>query len=180
MMLRGFGRDDNSKSKWEVHQLKLFEALSLRKTLQAQLTQLISLRNNTFEYPEDEQPEFKFDELTNRIKEKVNEITALKLAIMKANVNAKLANGLTLSEGIIELANARAALDQLQDLIQVGRRGLFLSERRRSTTEIRMVKQAKPESILSMIEMYDRRRRELDAMIQEANYSIEIKWPPST
>jgi uncharacterized membrane protein len=109
MMLIGFGRDENSKSKWEVHQLKLFEALSLRKALQAQLTQLISLRNNTFEYPEDEQPEFKFDELTNRIKEKANEITALKLAIMKANVNAKLANGLTLSEGIIELANARAA-----------------------------------------------------------------------
>ena len=160
--------------------MKLFEALSLKKTLHAQLTQLISLRNETFEYPVDEGPEFNFDELTTRIKQKVNDITALKLAIMKANVSTKLANGLTLSEGIIELANARAAVDQLQDLMQVGKRGFLLSERRRSTTEIRMVKQAKPESILSMIDTYDQRRRELDAMIQEANHTTEIKWPPPT
>jgi len=160
--------------------MKLFEALSLKKTLQAQLTQLISLRNDTFEYPVDEGPEFNFDELTIRIKQKVNDITALKLAIMKANVSTNLANGLTLSEGIIELANARGAVDQLQDLLQVGKRGFLLSERRRSTTEIRMVKQAKPESILSMIDTYDQRRRELDAMIQEANHTTEIKWPPAT
>jgi len=62
---------------------------------------------------------------------------------------------LTLSEGIIELANARAAVDQFQDLIEVGKRGFFLSEKRRSTIEIRMVKQANPESILVMIETYD-------------------------
>jgi len=64
--------------------MKLFEALSLKKALQSQLTQLISLRNNTFEYPADERPEFNFDELTKRIKEKVKEITSLKLAIMRA------------------------------------------------------------------------------------------------
>ena len=62
---------------------------------------------------------------------------------------------MTLSEGIIELANARAAVDQFQDLIEVGKRGFFLSEKRRSTIEIRMVKQANPESILVMIETYD-------------------------
>jgi len=160
--------------------VKLFEALSLKKALQSQLTQLISLRNSTFEYPEDEKPEFNFEELTKRIKEKVNEITALKLAIAKANFDTKLPTGLTLSESIIELANTRAALDQLQDLIQTGRRGLFLSEKRRSTTEIRMVKQAKPESILEMIETYDRKRREMDAVIQEANHTVEIRWPPTT
>lgn len=54
--------------------MKLFEALALKKALQNQLTQLISIRNSTFEYPEDEKPEFNFQELTSRIKEKVNEM----------------------------------------------------------------------------------------------------------
>lgn len=112
--------------------------------------------------------------MTKRIKEKVNEVTRLKLAIMKANMNSKLPNGLTLYEGIIELANIRSAIDQLQDLIQVGRRGLFASDRRRSTTEIRTIKQASPENILTMIEHYDTKRRVLDAMIQEANHTIDI------
>jgi hypothetical protein len=158
--------------------VRLFEALALRKTLQNQLAQLISLRNSTFEYPEDEKPEFDFEELTNRIKEKVNDATRLKLAIMEANMSNKLPNGLTLYEGIIELANTRSAIDQLQDLIQIGRKGLFLSDRRRSTTEIRTLKQASPESILTLIEHYDTKRRGLDTMIQEANHTVDIAWPP--
>ena len=158
--------------------MKLFEALSLKKALQNQLAQLVSLRNSTFEYPEDEKPGFDFEELTKRIKEKVNEVTRLKLAIMGANMSSKLPNGLTLYEGIIELANTRSAIDQLQDLIQIGRKGLFLSDRRRSTTEIRTLKQASPESILTLIEHYDTKRRILDAMIQEANHTVEISWPP--
>jgi hypothetical protein len=64
--------------------MKVFEALALKKSVQNQLAQLISLRNSTFEYPEDEKPDFDFEELTKRIKEKVNEVTGLKLAIMKA------------------------------------------------------------------------------------------------
>ena len=158
--------------------MRLFEALALRKALQNQLGQLISLRNSTFEYPEDEKPEFDFDELTKRIKEKVNDATRLKLAIMDANMSSKLSNGLTLYEGIIELANTRSAIDQLQDLIQIGRKGLFLSDRRRNTTEIRTLKQASPESILTLIEHYDTKRRGLDAMIQEVNHTVEIAWPP--
>jgi hypothetical protein len=164
---------------WEgLSEMRLFEALALRKALQNQLAQLISLRNSTFEYPEDEKPEFEFEELTKRIKEKVNEVTGLKLAIMGANMSSKLPNGLTLYDGIIELANIRSAIDQLQDLIQIGRRGLFASDRRRSTTEIRTIKQASPESILKMIEHYDTKRRVLDAMIQEANHTVDVAWPP--
>ena len=158
--------------------MKLFEALALRKALQSQLAQLVSLRNSRFEYPEDEKPEFDFEELTKRIKEKVNEVTGLKLAIMRANTGSKLSNGLTLYEGIIELANIRSAIDQLQDLMQIGKRGLFVSDRRRTTTEIRMIKQASPDSILKMIEHYDAKRRVLDAMIQEVNHTVEIAWPP--
>ena len=142
--------------------MRLFEALTLRKALQNQLVQLISIRNSTFEYPEDEKPGFDFEELTKRIKEKVNEVTRLKVAIMGANMNSKLPNGLTLYEGIIELANIRSAIDQLQDLIQIGRRGLFAIDRRRSTTEIRTIKQASPENILTMIEHYDTKRRVLE------------------
>jgi hypothetical protein len=157
--------------------MKVFEALALKKSIQSQLAQLISLRNSTFEYPEDEKPDFDFERLTKRIKEKVNEATGLKLAIMNANMNSKLPNGVTLYEAIIELANTRSAVDQLQDLIQVGKRGLFLSDRRRNTTEIKTIKQAAAGEILKMIDTYDAKRRLLDATIQEANHTIEVDWP---
>ena len=150
--------------------MRSFEALALRKTLQNQLAQLISLRNSTFEYPEDEKPAFDFEELTKRIKEKVNDVTRLKLAIMEANMSSKLPNGLTLYEEIIELANIRSAIDQLQDLIQIGKRGFFLSERRRSTTEIRTIKQASPESILTLIEHYDTKRRILPTLSEDSPF----------
>jgi hypothetical protein len=82
------GRRPTEPTKGGIEKLlKLFEALALKKVLQNQLTQLISIRNSTFEYPEDEKPEFDFQELTSRIKEKVNEITGLKLAVMNANMN---------------------------------------------------------------------------------------------
>jgi hypothetical protein len=158
-------------------QLNAYEALALKKALQSQLTQLISLRNSTFEYPADEKPEFNFEDVTNRIKEKVNEITALKVAIMKANMATRLPNSLSLYEAIIELANTRSAIDQLQDLMQVGRRGLWLSDRRRSTTEIRNAKQMPPDQILAMTERYDAKRRALDALIQAANHSVSIEMP---
>ena len=157
--------------------MKLFEALALRKALQTQLAQLISLRNSAFEYPEDEKPEFEFEELTKRIKQKVKETTDLKLAIMKANMTSVLPNQLTLYEAILELANFRGAIDQLQDLIQVGKRRFFLAERRRQTTEIRTVKQASPDKILKMLEQYDSKRRMLDSMIQETNHTVEVEWP---
>ena len=157
--------------------MKLFEALALKKSLQNQLTQLISIRNSTFEYPEDEKPEFDFQELTSRIKEKVNEITRLKLAVTKANMNSNLPNGYTLNEAIIELANIRSAIDQLQDLLQIGKSRFLFSERRRNTTEIKTIKQTAPDKILKMIEEYDTKRRLFDAIIQEANHTTEINWP---
>ncbi len=157
--------------------MKLFEALALKKSLQNQLVQLISIRNSTFEYPEDEKPEFDFQELTSRIKEKVNEITGLKLAVMRANMNSNLPNGYTLNEAIIELANIRSAIDQLQDLLQIGKSRFLFSERRRNTTEIKTIKQTAPDRILKMIEEYDTKRRLFDAIIQEANHTTEINWP---
>jgi len=156
--------------------MKLFEALALRKALQGQLAQLISIRNSTYEHLMDEEPEFNFKSLTAQIKEKVNTVTVLKLAIMKANMETELSNGLTLYANIIELANIRSAIDQLGDLVQVGRRG-YLIDRRRTTQEVKVVKQMAPEELLKMVDNYDSKRRLLDAMIQEANHTVEISWP---
>jgi hypothetical protein len=107
----------------------------------------------------------------------VNEITRLKLAVTKANMNSNLPNGYTLNEAIIELANIRSAIDQLQDLLQIGKGRFLFSERRRNTTEIKTIKQTAPDKILKMIEEYDTKRRLFDAIIQEANHTTEINWP---
>jgi len=57
-------------------------------------------------------------------------------------------------------------------------RGLrSLSDRRRTTGEIGMIRQPSPERILKMIEHYDAKRHVLNAMIQEANHAVEIDRP---
>jgi hypothetical protein len=155
--------------------MKLFEALALRKALQADLGQLISIRNSTFLHAEDELPEFVFGDLTEQIKKKVNDITKLKLAIMQMNMKHILPNKMTLYEAIIELANIRSAIEQLQNLLQVGRGGLSeYSYRRTSQSELKMKKQEKPENLLKLIQSYEGKRRTLDSMIQEANHKVEI------
>lgn len=59
--------------------MKLYEALAMKNSLEAQLKQLISIRNRSQEYPEDEQPEFDFDVLTSQIKDTVRKLSKLKV-----------------------------------------------------------------------------------------------------
>lgn len=156
--------------------MKLFEALALRKALQSDLGQLISIRSSTFTHTVDEEPEFLFEDLTKQIKSKVNEITKLKLAIMEMNLTYILPNKMSLYEAIIELANIRSAIEQLQSLLQVGRGALAeYAYRRTISTELKMVKQEKPENLLRLIQTFEGKRRMLDSLIQEANHNAEIK-----
>ncbi|MHB8565749.1 MAG: DIP1984 family protein [Nitrososphaerales archaeon] len=120
--------------------MKLYEALSMRKSLELQLTQLISIRDHSLEYPEEEIPEFDFNSLPTQIKEVVTKLSKLKVEIARANMDTALSNGQTLFESIIELANLRSPVAQLKDMMQVERRGLFGNERR-SKQDVKTLKQ---------------------------------------
>ncbi len=161
-------------SQGENEVMKLYEALALKKSLQSQLVQLIGLRNRNLEYPEDEKPEFDFDSLTVKIKEVVNKLTKIKVGIAKANMNATLPNGKTLFENIVELANLRSTVDQLKDMMHIERRGFFDRERR-SKEDVKMLKQKDTLTLLSMLEDYQSRKNGLDALIQQANQSVELE-----
>jgi hypothetical protein len=155
--------------------MKLYEALATKKSLQSQLVQLIGLRNRNLEYAEDEKPEFDFDSLTIRIKEVVIKLTNIKVGIAKANMNTNLSNGKTLFENIIELSNLRSTVDQLKDMVHTERRG-FLDRERRSKEDVKTLKQKDALTLLSMLEDYQGRKNALDALIQQANQSVEIKF----
>ena len=145
----------------------------MKSSLQSQLTELISIRNRTIEYPEDEKPEFQFDSLTAQIDEIVRKISKLKIEIARANMNTNLSNGKTLFENIIELADLRSSVSQVKDMLRVERRGLFGSDRR-SKEDIKMLKQKDAQSLLSMLQEYQRRKDSLDSLIQHANHSVDI------
>ncbi len=153
--------------------MKLYEALSTRKSLESQLTRLISIRNRTIEYPEDEKPEFDFDSVTAEIKDLVAKLSRLKVEIARANMNTTLTNGKTLFENIIELSNLRSTVDQIKEMMQVERRGVFDRERRKKE-EVKMLKQKDAQSLLSMLGEYQRRKDSLDSLIQQANQSVDI------
>jgi hypothetical protein len=145
--------------------MKLYEALSMKKSLQSQLVQLIGLRNRNLEYPEDEKPEFDFDSLTVKIKEVVNKLTMIKVGIAKANMNSTLSNGKTLFENIVELANLRSTVDQIKDMVHTERKGFFDRERR-SKEDVKILKQKDALTLLSMLEDYLGRKNGLNALIQ--------------
>ena len=153
--------------------MKLYEALSMKSSMQNQLTELISIRNRTLEYPEDEKPEFQFDSLTAQIEEIVSKLGKLKIEIARANMNTNLSNGKTLFENIIELANLRSSVSQMKDMLRVEKRGLFGSGRR-SKEDIKMLKQKDAQSLLSMLQEYQRRKDSLDSLVQHANHSVDI------
>ena len=157
--------------------MKLYEALAMKTTLQSQLTQLISLRNRSQEYPEDEEPEFNFDTLTIEIKDVVRKLSKLKLEIARANMNTMLSNGKTLFESITELQNLRSTLAQLKDLMHIEGRFLWGSERRTKKEDVRMRKQKDAQSLLTMLQEYQQRKNALDSLIQQANHGIEIPEP---
>ena len=155
--------------------MKLYEALAMKNSLRSQLTQLISIRNRSLEYPEDEQPEFDFDSLTSQIKEVVRKISALKVEIARANTNTILSNGKPLFENIIELANLRSVVDRIRDMMQVERRS-FLGSERRSKGARRCDNKRTLRILLSMLQNYQRRKDALDSLVQQANHTIEL--PP--
>jgi hypothetical protein len=157
--------------------MKLYEALVMKTSLQAQLKQLISLRNRTQEYPEDEQPEFNFDALTTEIKSVVGKLSKLKVEIARANMDTTLANGRTLFESIIELQNLRSTVDQIENLIHLEGRFLWGSERRTKKEDVKMRRQKDPQTLLAMLNEYRVRKNTVDSLIQEANYRIEIPEP---
>lgn len=149
----------------------------MKSSLQAQLIQLISLRNRSLEYPEDEKPEFDFDLLTVQIKELVRKLSKLKAEIARANMNTNLPNRGTLFENIIELANLRSTVSQIKDMMQIERRGLFSIERRSKKEDVKMLKQKDAPTLLSMLQDYQRRKDALDSLVQQANQSVEIPDP---
>jgi hypothetical protein len=160
--------------------MKLYEALAMKTSLQAQLTQLISLRNRSQEYPEDEQPEFNFDSLTNEIKDTVRRLSKLKVEIARANMNTTLTNGKTLFENIIELQNLRSTIDQVKNLIHVEGVGRFSSwgiERRSRKEDVKMLKQKDSQTLLEMLHNYQQRKNALDSLIQQTNHIVEVPEP---
>jgi hypothetical protein len=154
--------------------MRLYEALALKTSLQSQLTQLISLRNRSQEYPEDEQPEFEFDQLTAEIKTFVRRLSKLKVEIARANIDTTLSNGKTLFESIIELQDLRSTVNQIKDLMHIEGRFSWAGDKRTKKEDVKMRKQKDPKALLTMLNQYQQRKNTLDSLIQQANHRIEI------
>ena len=157
--------------------MKLYEALAMKASLQAQLIQLISIRNRTQEYPEDEQPEFNFDQLTSEIKSVVKKLSKLKVEIARANMDTTLSNGKTLFASIIELQDLRSTVNQIKGLMHIEGRFGWGIDKRTKKEDVKMRKQKDPQALLGMLSQYQQRKNALDYLIQGANHRIEIPEP---
>src|SRR5271155_1568597 len=93
--------------------LKIYEALAEIKTLEALAEELSKFRASSLLYDADSEPDFKYDELSDRIDKTLERKTELKIAVQSANLSNKVRVGdadVTLARAILDLSIVRAKL----------------------------------------------------------------------
>ena len=155
---------------------KIYEALAEEKTLKARLQQLSEFRKSSNTFDADTNPDFQFDDLTEKIDVAFERLTELKLAIQSANLanNVKVQGAdMPLARAILELSNARAKLGYVADMMREGRHGLFDREFRKSDEVPLRWQKTRPE-LLELQEKYEERKNALDSAIQETNNRLTV------
>lgn len=151
--------------------MKLFEALAQRKALQTELAELITLRQETFQHAEDEEPELNYTETSRKISAIIDDLRSLKLRIIKSNLGTELPNGMSLAEGVIAVADVR---NEITNLRQLSQRDRLFGHSRTAKTDLKMVPQASRIKVLDEIRTLNEGKVQLDKWIAEANQSVEV------
>jgi len=158
--------------------LKIYEALAEIKTLEALAEELSKFRASSLLYDADSEPDFKYDELSDRIDKTLERKTELKIAVQSANLSNKVRVGdadVTLARAILDLSIVRAKLTYVSNMLNIERgRGRLFGDERRSRDEIPQKRQKSKAELLEVQTKYTKERNALDAAIQEANHKIEI------
>jgi len=150
--------------------MKLAEALILRADAQKRIEQLRHRLNSNAQIQEGETPAEEPQTLLNEFEQVADELTRLVQQINLTNVSTQLENDMTLAGALAE----RDVL-KLRHSVYSGLAGAAKpSQVRYSLSEIRVQSTVDVAEIQNQADQLARRHRELDTLIQAANWQTEL------
>ena len=150
--------------------MKLAEALLLRADMQNKLDSLNGRVKRNAVVQEGSTPHEDASELIKEAFQIIAEKQALITKINQANLSNKLSSGLTLTEALAE----RERLEEQHSLLNHAIYHTQTEPDRYSSREIRWVSTLKVTSLQKQSEDLAKKIRELNIIIQEANWSAEV------
>lgn len=150
--------------------MKLGEALSLRSDIQRRISELRTRINDGARVQEGEQPPEDPNALLDEFRRLADRLEALVRGINRTNLEARLADGRTLTEALARRDSLKLRHDILRGVAEAA------AERsdRYSRSEIKMVRVVDVAALRAEADDLARERRTLDALLQEANWANEL------
>lgn len=152
--------------------MKIGEALALIKAKRSYLVGQYELLNEQMYYEAGKKPDFDANEIIKNIEKGEKELMHLKLAVMRANMEKKLENGMSLAETIIFIGDIRSKISQMSRAAKNPHRDRLFYDMK--DKRIEYVPQIQPKDIEAKVRELETEKRRLDAELQKANWGIDI------
>ncbi len=146
-------------------------ALQELKILQSKLVRLHQLRYDTFNMLENKAVEVPFDALSKEIDEVTRGIRALKVGIQKTNSNTMVeveGRSIPIQALIVLIGDLRSELSNLETLKPRG--AVYLGGQ-----AVEYVPQKKQDEMARMISSVEKRKADLDKVLQAKNWQVELQ-----
>ena len=150
--------------------MKLAEALILRADLQKRLAQLKARISRNAKVQEGDEPAEAPGELLSEFDRLATELEALILGINQTNLSAQLDDGRSLTAALARRDVLRLRADAFRELAEAASGNQF----RYSNSEVKFQSTVEVGVIQKQADTLSREFRELDAMIQQANWNTEL------
>ena len=150
--------------------MKLGEALTIRADLQKRIAQLTSRLQASAVVQEGDRPPEDPAKLLDELREMASQLERLIAAINLTNSGASLPDGQSLTAALAR----RDVIALRQSVLRSAVEAVTQIQARYSRSEIRMARQLDVAAVRSEIDDLAKERRELDATIQEHNWTIDL------
>ena len=150
--------------------MKLAEALVLRADTQKRLEQLKVRLVRSAKVQEGDEPAENPARLLVELEEVAKQLVELIRGINRTNSNAKLPDGVTLSDALATrdvLLKRRGIYAELANAAAIG-------QERYSRSEVKFKSTVSVSEIQSQVDVLSKEYREIDSRLQEANWAIEL------
>lgn len=150
---------------------KLGEALARRNELQTRVTEIRDRLRISALVQEGDTPAEDPEPLLRELDEVARELERLIANINRTNSSARLASGMTLTQGLAR----RDVLGLLHGSLKAVADATAQQQARYSRSEIRLVRTFDVGAVRARVDQLARERRELDVEIQTANWTVDLE-----
>jgi hypothetical protein len=150
--------------------MKLGEALARRSEMQSRLTELRERLAACTLVQEGDSPPEDPDELMAEFERTADEVERLIAAVNRTNAETRLDDGTTVTAALAR----RDVLGVRHGALKAAADATRQQQARYSRSEIRMVRTFDVAAVRERVDLLARERRELDAAIQAANWTVDL------